>query len=64
MLCSIVPAISASPMLFSRITWRIRCCATIMSVMTSGSGPSSRTDPARTKSTPWSMADFITPDFS
>jgi hypothetical protein len=32
--------------------------------MTSGSGPSSRTDPASTTSTPYSIADFITPDFN
>ena len=42
----------------------MRRCASSMSVITSGSGPSSRTDPASTISTPCSIADFITQSFS
>jgi hypothetical protein len=60
--CSMVDSIRA--MRTPESAARIRCCATIMSVMTSGSGPSSRTEPASTMSTPWSIADFITPEVS
>src|SRR5262249_15499395 len=56
-----LPATSRGGVPPSQTSSRILRCASTISVITSGSGPSSRTLPASTISTPWSIALFITP---
>ena len=60
--CSAVAIKSAKPTPW--IAWRIRSWATSVSVITSGSGPSSRIEPASTTSTPALTHSYMIPDVS
>ena len=57
--CNIVAIISAIVTPFTAS--RIRRCASAISMITSGSGPSSRTEPASTSSTLFLMHSYIIP---